>query len=198
MFLSAGPESGSTPVLESDFWVFGYGSLIWRPGFEFLDRRVAVARGWRRRLCIYSHHYRGTPDRPGLVLGLDEGGECAGVAFRVDARLREATVRYLRERELVTNVYIESEIHAIFEGGESVNALAYVADRRHSQYAAPMDRDSLLALVRQGVGCSGDNAEYVLNTRDHLQDLGIADPELEWLAGQLRDRETEFRDSAET
>src|SRR5580704_2076329 len=179
-------ESSPTPDLRGDMWVFAYGSLIWRPGFDFRARRRAVVEGWRRRLCIYSHHYRGTPDRPGLVLGLDEGGSCAGVAYRVDAGLRDETIKYLRDRELVTNVYIEQLVHATLEGGEPIRALAYVADREHQQYAAPMERDSLLALVRQGVGRSGHNAEYVLNTRDHLHELGIPDPELDWLAEQLR------------
>jgi cation transport protein ChaC len=178
---------GSTPDGRGDLWVFAYGSLIWRPGFEFSARRTATVAGWRRRLCIYSHHYRGTVDRPGLVFGLDEGGECAGVAYRIDARLRDATILYLRERELVTDVYLEREVGAILEGGETVNALAYVADRRHRQYAAPMEREALLALVRQGVGRNGDNAEYVLNTHDHLRELGIPDPELDWLAQQLRE-----------
>ena len=188
MLASAGSESGSASVLDDDFWVFGYGSLMWRPGFAFSDRRIAVVSGFRRRLCIYSHHYRGTRERPGLVLGLDEGGSCAGVAFRVDAALREPTLIYLRERELLTDVYFERQVRATLEGGESIRALAYVADIGHSQYAAPMDRERLLDLVRQGVGQSGDNSEYVLNTRDHLYEIGIADPELEWLAGQLRDR----------
>ena len=181
-------ESGSTPDLRGDMWVFAYGSLIWRPGFAFSARRRAVVVGWRRRLCIYSHHYRGTPDRPGLVLGLDEGGECAGVAYRVEAGLRDETIKYLRDRELVTNVYIEQQVRATLESGESVTALAYVADREHGQYAAPMERERLLALVMQGVGRFGDNAEYVLNTREHLHELGIPDPELDWLAEQLRER----------
>jgi cation transport protein ChaC len=181
-------ESSPMPDLRGDMWVFGYGSLIWRPGFDFSARRRAVVTGWRRRLCIYSHHYRGTPDRPGLVLGLDEGGECAGVAYRVDAGLRDETIKYLRDRELVTNVYIEQQVRATLESGESVTALAYVADREHGQYAAPMERERLLAMVRQGVGRSGDNAEYVLNTRDHLHELGIPDPELDWLAEQLREK----------
>jgi cation transport protein ChaC len=167
-------------------WVFGYGSLIWRPGFDFTTRRKAVVDGWRRRLCIYSHHYRGTPELPGLVLGLDEGGNCAGVAYRVEARNRDATLKYLRDRELVTDVYIERQVSAALGDGETVEALAYVADRRHSQYAPPMERDRLLAMVRQGVGRTGRNAEYVLNTRDHLHELGIPDPELDWLAGRLR------------
>lgn len=169
-----------------ELWVFGYGSLMWRPGFVYVDRHRALLRGWRRRLCIYSHVYRGTAERPGLVLGLDWGGACPGVAFRVDAALREATVRYLRERELVTAVYLERTLPVTLTDGRRVSALTYVADRTHGQYAGSMERGGLLRLVRQGFGKSGDNAEYVLNTRDHLRELGIVDRELEWLAAQLR------------
>jgi cation transport protein ChaC len=169
-----------------ELWVFGYGSLMWRPGFVYCERCKALLRGWRRRLCIYSHIYRGTADRPGLVLGLDRGGACRGVAFRVEAGLREATWRYLRERELVTAVYLERMVPVTLADGRRVTALAYVADRAHGQYAGAMRRDRLLELVRQGVGRSGDNAEYVLATRDHLRELGILDRELEWLAAQLR------------
>ena len=169
-----------------ELWVFGYGSLMWHPGFVYVDRHKALLRGWRRRLCIYSHVYRGTAERPGLVLGLDWGGACPGVAFRVDAALREPTVRYLRERELVTAVYLERTLPITLSDGRRVTALTYVADRAHGQYVGPMERGEVLGLVRQGHGRSGDNAEYVLNTRDHLRDLGIIDGELEWLAGQLR------------
>ncbi len=169
-----------------DLWVFGYGSLMWNPGFAYVDRHKGLLRGWRRRLCVYSHVYRGTAERPGLVLGLDWGGACHGVAFRVDAALREATLRYLRERELVTSVYIERTLPVTLSDGREVVALAYVADRGHGQYAPPMERTILLKLVRQGVGQSGDNGEYVLNTRDHLRELGIVDSELEWLTAQLR------------
>jgi glutathione-specific gamma-glutamylcyclotransferase len=180
-----GAVAPSEPA-DGDLWVFGYGSLMWRPGFEYLARSKATIQGWRRRLCIYSHVYRGTAERPGLVLGLDSGGYCAGVAFHVAARLREPTIRYLRDRELVTAVYREIFVPAKLESGTEVEALAYVAERDHSQYAAPMDRDRLLELVRQGVGRSGRNAEYVLNTHSHLEDMGIRDGELEWLAGELR------------
>jgi cation transport protein ChaC len=169
-----------------DLWVFGYGSLMWRPGFEFLSRSKAMVEGWRRRLCIYSHVYRGTAERPGLVLGLDRGGHCAGVAFRVAARFREPTIHYLRERELVTAVYREMRVAAKLESGLEVEAIAYAAECDHSQYAAPMARDRLLQLVRQGVGLSGPNSEYILNTHSHLEELGIKDDELEWLAGELR------------
>jgi cation transport protein ChaC len=175
--------SAPTPA---DLWVFGYGSLMWRPGFAYVERRLALLCGWRRRLCVYSHIYRGTAERPGLVLGLDGGGACRGVAFRVEAALAEATLRYLRERELVTAVYLERSVTVRLDDGATVSAVTYLADRAHGQYAGPMSRETLLKLVRQGVGRSGPNGEYVLNTRDHLRGLGILDPELEWLAAQLR------------
>lgn len=169
-----------------DLFVFAYGSLTWNPGFEFRSRRKAFVNGWNRRLCIYSHVYRGTAEQPGLVLGLDRGGRCEGVVFHVEERHREQTIVYLRNRELVTGVYTEEQILATFEDGSNVSALAYLADRRHPQYIAAMPRDRVLELVRQGAGLRGANAEYVLNTRDHLYELGIRDPELEWLADELR------------
>jgi len=169
-----------------DFWVFAYGSLMWRPGFAYAERRKAVLRGWRRRLCVYSHVYRGTPERPGLVLGLDRGGACTGVAFRVDAALKEGTIRYLRDRELVTAVYLERWVPIALEGGARALALTYVADRRHEQYAGRLDRPHILATVRQGHGRSGPNVDYVVATREHLREIGIYDADLEWLADQIR------------
>jgi cation transport protein ChaC len=180
-------SAGASPMSEhGDLWVFGYGSLMWRPGFRFDVRAKATVTGWRRRLCIYSHVYRGTPERPGLVLGLDRGGECVGVAFRVDARFRDPTLKYLRDRELVTAVYLETFVAVALESGETAEAVTYVADPLHHQYAPPLARERLLALVRQGVGQSGANSEYVINTRDHLAEMGIADRELEELVADLR------------
>jgi glutathione-specific gamma-glutamylcyclotransferase len=172
------PESG-------DLWVFGYGSLMWRPGFAYLERRSAHVHGWRRSLCIYSHVYRGTPERPGLVLGLDRGGSCHGVAFRVAAALREETTAYLRRRELVTAVYLERRVVVRFAEGGAAEALAYVADRRHPQYAGTLEPEQVLRLVARGAGESGANADYVLNTEAHLREIGIRDPALELLAAQL-------------
>jgi cation transport protein ChaC len=169
-----------------DLWVFGYGSLMWRPGFEYLERRDALVHGWRRSLCIYSHVYRGTPERPGLVLGLDRGGACRGVAFRVSEALRGETIDYLRGRELVTAVYVERNVLAHLAEGTTTPALTYVADRSHSQYAGRLERERLLRLVLQGAGQSGPNAEYVINTEAHLRENRIRDPTLEWLVAQLR------------
>jgi cation transport protein ChaC len=171
-----------------DLWVFGYGSLMWRPGFAFIERRNGLVRGWRRRLCIYSWVHRGTPERPGLVLGLDRGGACHGAAFRVAAAAREATIAYLREREQVTSVYLERKVRVLLWEGAVVEALTYVADRRHPQYAGALDREELLRLTSAAVGGSGANADYILNTVAHLEEVGIKDATLEWLAERLRER----------
>ena len=169
-----------------DVWVFGYGSLMWRPGFAFLEQRRALVRGWRRSLCIYSHIYRGTPERPGLVLGLDSGGSCYGVAFRVARSHWAATLAYLRERELVTSVYRERWVRLNLGGAENARGLTYVVDRRHPQYAGFLERSRRLELVTGSTGQAGANRDYVFNTVEHLAALGIHDVELEWLAGQLR------------
>ena len=155
---------------------------MWRPGFEFVEQRRALLRGWSRRLCIYSHIYRGTAERPGLVLGLDRGGSCHGVAFRVAAMNWPAALAYLRERELVTTVYFERRVRLDF----GAYALTYVADRGHAQYAGRLERGRLLELVRRSHGRAGANVDYVINTQAHLTAIGIHDGELEWLAGQLR------------
>ncbi len=174
------------PIPHGDLWVFGYGSLMWRPGFVCTLRCKAMLRGWRRSLCIYSHVYRGTREKPGLVLGLDRGGACPGVAFRVAATLREPTIRYLREREQATAVYLERMVHVTLECGERVSALTYVADRLHGQYAGRLDREAMLGNVRAARGQSGENAVYVLETHDHLAAIGVRDGDLEWLAERLR------------
>ena len=176
----------AAPVSDANLWVFGYGSLMWRPGFAYGRRCKALLRGWRRSLCIYSHVHRGSPERPGLVLGLDRGGACPGVAFEVDAALREATMRYLREREQVTSVYLERVAPVTLECGERVRALTYVADRLHDQYAGRLDREAMLEHVRAGRGQFGRNTEYVLETYDHLQEMGVRDRDLEWLSAKLR------------
>ncbi len=182
-FVSA---SGVEEATHGELWVFGYGSLVWRPGFTYSLRCKAMLRGWRRSLCVYSHVYRGTPERPGLVLGLDRGGACPGVAFRVDAALREPTIRYLREREQVTAVYLERMVPIVLEGGERVNALTYIADRLHPQYAGRLTREAMLERVRAGTGQSGDNTAYVIETHHHLLAIGVRDRDLEWLTARLR------------
>ena len=175
----------STP---NELWVFGYGSLMWRPGFEYVDRVPAKLTGMHRALCVYSFVHRGTPERPGLVLGLDRGGACRGVAFRVAARNSEATVQYLREREQVTSVYLETYRQAdLMDGsGRRVRSLVFCVDRGHVQYAGRLPLEEQLHLVKRGHGRSGPNREYVVSTVEALEALGIHDRDLHFLAQSLR------------
>jgi cation transport protein ChaC len=168
-----------------DFWVFGYGSLMWRPGFAHTETHRARLYGYRRALCIRSHVHRGTPDRPGLVLGLDRGGSCLGMAFRVPGNLSGEVMAYLRERELITNVYFEKTLPVRLEGGDVVAAIAYVVDRTHEQYARNVDVDEAVRAVSGAIGQSGRNEEYVLNTIEHLHALGIRDQWLESVAKRV-------------
>ena len=172
-------------VEAGDLWVFGYGSLMWRPGFDFAERTLATVRGYRRALCVYSHHHRGTPERPGLVLGLDRGGSCRGVAFRVEAARAEGVIAYLRSREQVTMVYREVTARCTLADGREVRALAYAVDRGHRQYAGALDLDAVERHVAQGVGLSGANPDYVRQTYEHMVDLGIADRMLGALVSRL-------------
>ncbi len=174
-------------------WVFGYGSLMWKPGFPFLQQSHARIRGYHRSLCIYSFHHRGTEERPGLVLGLDRGGSCVGVAFRVAPEDWEATVAYLRQREQVSMVYVESQqMIEVMDTGEKITALAFVANRRHSQFAGKLAHDKLMELVRQGEGEMGRCTDYVMNTLAHLKEMDIHDATLEALGRELSQEARRF------
>jgi cation transport protein ChaC len=172
---------------KADLWVFGYGSLMWRPGFKFIEQVPARLIGEHRALCVYSFDHRGTPEKPGLVLGLDRGGACRGVAFRVAAKHRTETIDYLRGREQTTNVYREvmRSVWLENEARQRVSALAYVVDRGHVQYAGRLSLPEQLRLVRQGHGRSGDNRDYVLSTVKSIEAQGFRDPQLHQLAAML-------------
>lgn len=169
------------------FWIFGYGSLMWRPGFRFLRSEPARIHGYHRSLCVYSHVHRGTPEQPGLVLGLDRGGSCHGVAFQVAPEARESTLSYLRAREQVTSVYLEKRKKiSLIDSGMAAEAVTYVVDRSHRQYAGVLDDDALEHYVRCGQGVSGHCMDYVMNTLAHLREMKIHDPALERLARRLQ------------
>jgi len=172
---------------QGEFWVFGYGSLMWRPGFDFIEKAPAALIGAHRSLCIYSFHHRGTQENPGLVLGLDEGGACRGMAFRIAAEKSDATLAYLREREQVTDVYVEAmrPVSLLDGSGRELEALCYIADRAHPQYAGRLPLERQAQLVRAAAGLSGTNIDYVLNTVRHLEEVGIHDVELMALAQRL-------------
>lgn len=163
----------------SDFWVFGYGSLMWRPGFAHVETVRARLHGYRRSLCIYSHFHRGSPDHPGLVLGLDAGGSCLGMAFRVPGEMTEEVMVYLREREMSNNVYHEKRLRLRLHDGRDVQGLVYVADRRHVQYAGALKAEDAAAIVASAHGESGANIDYVANTLKHLRDMRVRDHALE-------------------
>jgi cation transport protein ChaC len=168
----------------SDFWVFGYGSLMWRPGFPHAERHAARLSGYHRSLCLFSHDYRGTRERPGLVLGLDHGGSCVGVGFRVEAADRAATLAYLTWRE-GTEVYRETFVNLALVDGRRVPALAYVAKRTHAQYAGRLSPARLLGHAREARGSKGSCRDYVVSTHAHLLSLGVRDAHLAWLAERL-------------
>jgi cation transport protein ChaC len=166
-------------------WVFGYGSLIWRPGFAFIRQAPALLAGAHRSLCIYSHRHRGTAAQPGLVFGLVRGGSCRGMAFEVEERAWPEVVDYLRERELDKGVYRETLRPVRVDGLGTVDALTFVVDERHAQYAGRLAIAEQARLVRLGRGESGANVEYVLETARTLARLGIRDRFLDELVELL-------------
>ena len=171
--------------MDAPLRVFGYGSLMWNPGFP--HRGVVKGRlsGAHRSLCVYSWVHRGTQERPGLVFGLDRGGACVGLVFEVAPADADAVVAYLREREQVTSVYLETVRPVRLETGETVPALAYVVDRRHPQYAGRLPHAEMVDIVRHAEGRSGRNPDYVRATAAHLRDLGIRDRGVEALVAEL-------------
>ncbi|MEM1364151.1 MAG: gamma-glutamylcyclotransferase [Pseudomonadota bacterium] len=169
-----------------EMWVFGYGSLMWRPGFEYVEVKHARLHGLHRRLCIYSHVHRGTPERPGLVLGLDQGGSCQGMVFRVEKTLQTEVLAYLREREMMNKVYYESIRRVRCDDGTVVKALCYCAVRDHAQFAPSMGMDATVRQVLGAVGQSGRNEDYVISTVEKIKAMGARDPSLERVADALR------------
>jgi cation transport protein ChaC len=172
--------------MDAPLWVFGYGSLIWDPGFPVAERRTATVRNWHRSFCMRSIHHRGTVDRPGLVLALDraEGAHCTGIAFRTEPGAEATTLATLRERELVSSAYLETMLPVETDTG-ALQALTYVIDPDHAQYCR-LDREEQARIIAQASGGRGANRDYLWSTAAHLADLGISDPDLDWLADRVR------------
>ncbi|MFM9939926.1 MAG: gamma-glutamylcyclotransferase [Hyphomicrobiaceae bacterium] len=167
----------------ADLWIFGYGSLMWRPDIPFVERHVASVTGFHRGFCVASTHHRGTEARPGLVLGLDRGGSCTGIAYRIPDATRQATIEYLRERELIYGVYRTARIRVQLhdEGHRQVSALAYIVERAHPSYAGRLSAAEQVRRIRQAQGISGANLDYLINTVNQLTALGIRERGLERL-----------------
>ncbi len=168
-------------------WVFGYGSLLWNPGFEFVETQLAYLPDYHRSFCMRSIHHRGTVEDPGLVLALDytQGARCDGMAFRVAHDRVDETLAYLRERELVSSAYLEQELDITLMDGRVLTAVTYVIDPDHDQYCGDLPLDEQARIIAHAVGGRGPNWEYLCNTASHLDSLGIIDADLQWLVGQV-------------
>ncbi len=169
-------------------WVFGYGSLLWEPGFEFTEKVMARLDGWHRSFCMRSIHHRGSEAEPGLVLALDAAPEaaCTGLAFAVAPARAGATLTYLRERELISSAYLERVLPVVLADGRDVEAVTYVIDPDHVQYCGGVPLEEQAEIIARAKGGRGENRDYLWNTARHLHDLGIADAELDWLADRVR------------
>ncbi len=174
-------------VADHELWVFAYGSLMWRPGFAYEEAQHARLTGYRRCFCIYSMHHRGTAERPGMVLGLDRGGACEGIAYRISAANAAATLGYLREREQISGVYHEKlvPVDLIKGAAREVLALAYIVERAHPSYAGQLPLALQARLIRGAEGISGANLDYLISTLRHLAELGIRERELERLLAAI-------------
>jgi cation transport protein ChaC len=172
----------------TQLWVFGYGSLIWDPGFPVADHQIAHLDGWHRSFCMRSIHHRGSVAAPGLVLALDrqDGARCDGVAFAVAKGHEAATLTALRERELVSSAYLETELPVTLHRGERVTAVVYVIDPDHAQYCGGLPLEEQARIIARAVGGRGPNRDYLYSTAQHLAELGIEDPDLAWLAARVR------------
>lgn len=176
-------------LAERALWVFGYGSLMWDPGFPYAEQRTGLLRGYHRSFCVYSLRYRGTPEVPGLVLGLDRGGSCRGIAYRIAAADRDDVLAYLWEREMFTRTYQPRRVAVALDGdpARTVTALTFVVDRAHRQYAGKLPTAEITRMIASGRGTRGRNRDYLLNTVRHLHELGLSSPPLTSLAQALAD-----------
>jgi cation transport protein ChaC len=171
--------------MTAERWVFGYGSLMWRPGFPFAERRGATLHGRRRAFCIYSVHHRGTYERPGLVLGLAPGGATRGAAYRIDEADWDQVYAYLIEREQPTETYIEARRHVRLDDGRRVECLVFLSDVRHAQWAGTLSLERQAELIAGARGLSGPNIEYLRDLVQHLREMGVRDQGMERLLAMV-------------
>ena len=175
------------PESRDDLWVFAYGSLMWNPGFDYAESAPATLYGYHRAFCIYSRIYRGTAERPGLVLGLDRGGACRGLAYRVPAPAAAVVFGYLERRERSRGEYVPRKCPVRLDDRRP-RALCYIANRAHRDYAHGLGLDRMAALIRRGTGRHGRNIDYLASTLAHLEALGVHDPRLTQLLTMARDQ----------
>ncbi|HEX2891325.1 gamma-glutamylcyclotransferase [Vineibacter terrae] len=187
MTATAYPASSTAPVAARPDWVFAYGSLMWNPGFATPQSLPARLPGWHRAFCIRSEHYRGTREAPGLILGLLPGGVCRGVIHRLPQDGYDVVRKYLWDREILNDgVYLETVRPVTLADGTKVEALVYLANRDHLQYAGKLPQAQAVRLIRQGVGVTGRNLDYLVNTVEQLEAHGFRDPSLHALLEAVR------------
>jgi glutathione-specific gamma-glutamylcyclotransferase len=158
---------------QEGIWIFGYASLMWHPGFLYLESHPALLRGYHRALCVYSTSYRGTPKKPGLVMGLDRGGSCKGRAFLLASANVPKVMEYLYSREMDTGTYVPKFLTVKLNDGRKVKAYLFLVRREHEQYTGKLSFQETVKLVCTGVGPKGSSIEYLQNTLDHLNTMGI-------------------------
>ncbi len=178
-------EPPQLPDVNGDYWVFGYGSLMWNPGFNYSVAKPAQIYGYHRCLCLWSIEYRGTTESPGLVLGLDLGGSCKGIGFHVHREDVEHTIEYLRKRELNTSAYLPVLCKMHLSDGQVVDAITFIIRHRHPQHAPAMSAQNAATIIADSVGRNGPNRDYLINTVDHLNQVGLQDARLQRIADLL-------------
>lgn len=176
-------------MVTKPLWVFGYGSLLWNPGFTPVETVTARLSGYHRSFCMWSIHHRGSEEDPGLVLALDvaEGATCDGVAFRVADEEADTVLAMLRERELISSAYYEDVLPLALSDGREVPALAYIINQDHVQYCGDLTLERQADVIASAVGGRGPNTEYLFNTAAHLVELGVTDPDMDWLVARVRE-----------
>lgn len=174
-------------MTDQPLWVFGYGSLIWNPGFRYQSRQVAKLAGYQRSFCMWSIHYRGTTENPGLVLALDQddNANCLGMGFEVSPEDAPKTLEYLRERELISSAYLEAELPMELRDGRKVTAVTYVINRENNQYCGSLTLQEQATVIARSHGAMGPNVDYLESTALHLRELGIDDTDMEWLVERV-------------
>jgi cation transport protein ChaC len=173
------PAPPGLAVPDGALWVFGYGSLMWHPGFPHEVVEPALLSGWHRAFCVHSAGHRGTPEWPGLVVALAPGGECRGLAFRIAEQHKAATLAYLWQREMaLADGYLPQPVALTLADGSSLDALTFVADPAHEAYAGTLSLEAAACRIATARGARGSNRDYLNRTLDHLDQLGIADPGL--------------------
>lgn len=183
-------------MTDTPLWVFGYGSLMWKPGFKYKTRQIARLSGYQRSFCMWSIHYRGTVESPGLVLALDrdDASSCLGLGFEIAPQDADEVLRYLRERELISSAYLEVELPMDLDDGRRVTAVTYVINRENNQYCGGLGLQKQAQVIARSHGVMGPNVDYLKNTAQHLRELGIVDADMEWLVAQVGEVDVESSD----